>query len=206
MDFIINKNQLNLILEENEKDKLVNNLKILNDFSKDLISDTSKTFLINTKIFITWGTSIAGFLYPVDNFIRTNYVDISDTNRNLILIGVFMMLFFNTREDTRRIVNKIFRLGFKNEFKQIFKKSKELRDSFKSFLRGLNITVDQTVELISYSFLIPIVGDITSILNDPSTTAENIELIAKRILGSGLVSLGYNSLKLILKRLSAIFR
>lgn len=206
MDFIINKNQLNLILEENEKDKLVNNLKILNDFSKDLISDTSKTFLINTKIFITWGTSIAGFLYPVDNFIRTNYVDISDTNRNLILIGVFMMLFFNTREDTRRIVNKIFRLGFKNEFKQIFKKSKELRDSFKSFLRGLNITVDQTVELISYSFLIPIVGDITSILNDPSTTAENIELIAKRILGSGLVSLGYNSLKLILKRLSVIFR
>lgn len=206
MDFIINKNQLNLILEENEKDKLVNNLKILNDFSKDLISDTSKTFLINTKIFITWGTSIAGFLYPVDNFIRTNYVDISDTNRNLILIGVFMMLFFNTREDTRRIVNKIFRLGFKNEFKQIFKKSKELRDSFKSFLRGLNITVDQTAELISYSFLIPIVGDITSILNDPSTTAENIELIAKRILGSGLVSLGYNSLKLILKRLSVIFR
>lgn len=206
MDFIINKNQLNLILEENEKNKLVNNLKILNDFSKDLISDTSKTFLINTKIFITWGTSIAGFLYPVDNFIRTNYVDISDTNRNLILIGVFMMLFFNTREDTRRIVNKIFRLGFKNEFKQIFKKSKELRDSFKSFLRGLNITVDQTVELISYSFLIPIVGDITSILNDPSTTAENIELIAKRILGSGLVSLGYNSLKLILKRLSVIFR
>lgn len=206
MDFIINKNQLNLILEENEKDKLVNNLKILNDFSKDLISDTSKTFLINTKIFITWGTSIAGFLYPVDNFIRTNYVDISDTNRNLILIGVFMMLFFNTREDTRRIVNEIFRLGFKNEFKQIFKKSKELRDSFKSFLRGLNITVDQTAELISYSFLIPIVGDITSILNDPSTTAENIELIAKRILGSGLVLLGYNSLKLILKRLSVIFR
>lgn len=206
MDFIINKNQLSLILEESEKNKLVDNLKTLNEFSKDLISNTTKTFSINTKIFVTWGTSIAGFLYPVDNFIRTNYVDISDENRNLILIGVFLMLFFNTREDTRRILKEIHRLGFKTEFRQILRKSRELKDSFKSFLRGLNITMDQTTELIAYCFLIPIIGDITSILNDPETSKENIELILKRILGSGLVTLGYNAFKQILKRLSVFFR
>lgn len=206
MDFIINKNQLSLILEESEKNKLVDNLKTLNEFSKDLISNTTKTFSINTKIFVTWGTSIAGFLYPVDNFIRKNYVDISDTNRNLILIGVFLMLFFNTREDTRRILKEIYKLGFKTEFRQILRKSRELKDSFKSFLRGLNVTIDQTTELIAYCFLIPIIGDITSILNDPETSKENIELILKRILGSGLVTLGYNTFKQILKRLSVFFR
>jgi len=205
MNFLINEKQFNLILEDSGRDRLIDNLKTLNQFAKDILSNTSTTFLLNTKIFLTWGTSIAGFLYPVDNFIKTNYIDISDSNRNLILVGVFLMLFFNTKESTKKIVEEIYKLGFKTEFNQILKKSKHLKTSFKSFLRGLNITTDQTVELIAYCFLIPIIGDINNIIMDSSNYENDIELIVKRIVASGMVLIGYNTGKKLFQKLFKLF-
>lgn len=205
MDFLISDKQLTLILEDSGRDRIISGLKTLNEFAKDIISKSSSTFLVNTKIFVTWGTSIAGFLYPIDNFIKTNYIDIPDSDRNLILIGVFLMLFFNTKESTKKIVEEIYKLGFKTEFKEILEKSKQLKTSFKSFLRGLNISTDQTMELIAYCFLIPIIGDINNIIMDSSDYENDVELIVKRIIGSGLVLIGYNTGKKLFQKLFKLF-
>ena len=71
MDFLITETQLKTILNEEKSSKIINSLKYLNSFTKELIIKAKKDWNLDFKFLITWGTSIGGFAPPLNHFIRT---------------------------------------------------------------------------------------------------------------------------------------
>ncbi len=60
----------------------------MKSFTNNMVSKILKTYDINLKMFLTWGTSIAGLVMPLNEFLRTGNFNLSESERYLVLSGI----------------------------------------------------------------------------------------------------------------------
>jgi hypothetical protein len=207
MDFLITETQLKTILNEEKSSKIINSLKYLNSFTKELIIKAKKDWNLDFKFLITWGTAIGGFAAPLNHFIRTGDFNLTDKQITLILIGIISVYYYNNKRALSKIIEIIKSEGIENEFKQVLSKSKELKNSFVKFMTSINKTMSDTFSIMRYAFLIPIISDdIMETLIGGSDVKTATALIVKRLLAYGVITFGSdilsNVIESILKRLS----
>ena len=186
MEFLITESQLKLILQEQDQSKMSDYMKEMYSYTKNLVDKSKKIYGLNLKLFLTWGASIGGFVLPLDNFIKTGRFELNDVEQTLILIGIACSIFYDNSRTLKLIYKKIKEHGLEDVFKEVLVKSKNLKSSFSRFLSSANVTVSSSLDLLAYSFLIPIITDIL----DASVNG-GIEImsktIAKRLIASGVV-------------------
>ena len=207
MDFLITETQLKTILNEEKSSKIINSLKYLNSFTKELIIKAKKDWNLDFKFLITWGTAIGGFAAPLNHFIRTGDFNLTDKQITLILIGIVSVYYYNNKSALMKILQIIKSEGIENEFKQVLSKSKELKNSFVKFMISINKTMSDTFSIMRYAFLIPIISDdIMETLIGGSDVKTATSLIVKRLLAYGAITFGSdilsNVIEGILKKLS----
>jgi hypothetical protein len=206
MDFIINENQLRAILREQDESKMTNYMKRLYSFTKEVVNRVSKKYDLNVKMFLTWGTSVGGLILPLDNFIRNGSFNVTDDQRYLILAGIASILFFNNKKTTKELIKKIDEEGLKNTFNIVLKKSEELEEAFVGFLNGIKISVGTFLDTVAYAFLIPIITDIQHYISNSSDPRETGKIILERLIASGIVVMGAETLSALIAKLIRKFK
>jgi hypothetical protein len=204
MDFLVNESQLRVILQEQDKSKMTDYMKELYSFTSNLVNKAKKTYGFNLKLLLTWGASVGGLVMPLDGFIRTGRFELTDQQATLILIGVACTHFFDNAKTLKSILTKIKEEGLEDTFKEVLIKSRNLKDSFFRFMKSANVTIKSTLELVTYSFLIPIITDIQSAFMEGADLQTTAMTIAKRLVASGVVIVGQialtDTIKKILKK------
>jgi len=206
MDFIINENQLRAILREQDESKMTNYMKRLYSFTKEVVNRVGKKYDLNVKMFLTWGTSVGGLILPLDNFIRNGSFNVTDDQRYLILAGIASILFFNNKKTTKELIKKIDEEGLKNTFNIVLKKSEELEEAFVGFLNGIKISVGTFLDTVAYAFLIPIITDIQHYISNSSDPKETGKIILERLIASGIVVMGAETLSALIAKLIRKFK
>ena len=207
MDFLITESQLKTILNEEKSSKIVDSLKYLNSFTKELIIKVKKDWDLDFKFLTTFGTAIGGFAAPLNHFIRTGDFELTDSQITLILIGIVALYYYNNKSSLMKIIEIIKSEGIENEFNRVLLKSKELKKSFVKFMTRINKTMSDTFSIMKFAFLIPIISDdIMETLIGSSDVKTATTLIVKRLLAYGAITLSSevlsNVIEGILKRLS----
>jgi hypothetical protein len=201
MEFLITESQLKLILQEQDQSKMSDYMKEMYSYTKNLVEKSKKIYGFNLKLLLTWGASIGGFVLPLDNFIKTGRFELNDVDQTLILIGIACSVFYDNSRTLKLIYKKIKENGLEDVFKEVLVKSKNLKSSFSRFLSSVNVTVSSSLDLLAYSFLIPIITDIL----DASVNGGDIEImsktIAKRLIASGVVIVSQVFLSEAIKKL-----
>ena len=201
MEFLITESQLKLILQEQDQSKMSDYMKEMYSYTKNLVDKSKKIYGLNLKLLLTWGASIGGFVLPLDNFIKTGRFELNDVEQTLILIGISCSIFYDNSRTLKLIYKKIKEHGLEDVFKEVLVKSKNLKSSFSRFLSSANVTVSSSLDLLAYSFLIPIITDIL----DASVNGGDIEImsktIAKRLIASGVVIVSQVFLSEAIKKL-----
>ena len=201
MEFLITESQLKLILQEQDQSKMSDYMKEMYSYTKNLVDKSKKIYGLNLKLLLTWGASIGGFVLPLDNFIKTGRFELNDVEQTLILIGIACSIFYDNSRTLKLIYKKIKEHGLEDVFKEVLVKSKNLKSSFSRFLSSANVTVSSSLDLLAYSFLIPIITDIL----DASVNGGDIEImsktIAKRLIASGVVIVSQVFLSETIKKL-----
>jgi len=187
MNFIINESQLRLITESITPSKMAENCRKMNSFTNRLVSKVNKKYGLNLRLLATWGPAVGGLVMPLDNYIKTGSFEADDTQRALILVGVAATLLFDNSRTLKSIVKKIKEEGLMETFEIALVKGMELKTSFTRFLESLNTSIGSLSELVSYSFLIPIIGDIQKIITKNTDILLASETIAERMISSGVV-------------------
>lgn len=205
MDFLINESQLRLILQEQDESKMSEYMKELYSFTSNLVNRAKKTYGLNIRLLLTWGASVGGLVMPLDNFIRNGRFELTDEQMTLILAGIACSYFYENTKTLKLILTKIKEEGLEETFKEILVKSKNLKNSFTKFLKSANVTIGSTLELVTYSFLIPIISDIQSATTNNEDLHTISMRIAERLVASGVVIIGQitltETIKKILKKL-----
>lgn len=206
MDFIINENQLRAILREQDESKMTNYMKRLYSFTKEVVNRVGKKYDLNVKMFLTWGTSVGGLILPLDNFIRNGSFNVTDDQRYLILAGITSILFFNNKKTTKELIKKINEEGLKDTFNNVLRKAEELEDSFIEFLNGIKISVGTFLDTVAYAFLIPIITDIQHYISNSGDPIETGKIILERLIASGVVVMGAETLSALMAKLIRKFK
>jgi len=186
MDFLINESQLRLILQEQDQSKMSDYMKEMYSYTSNLVDRAKSIYGLNLKLLLTWGASVGGFVLPLDEFIRTGRFELNEAEQTLILVGIACSVFYDNSRALKLIYKKIKEQGLEDTFKEVLIKSKNLKNSFSKFLSSANVTISSSLDLVAYSFLIPI---ITDILNGASSGDVGMvaKTIAKRLVASGVV-------------------
>ena len=187
MDFLINESQLNFLVESVNTEKFTRNMKQLNSFTVNLINKAKRIFGLNFKFLVTWGPVIGGFVGPLDKYIRDNYLEFSEDSIILITLGIACTYFYQNKKETKKLYEQIEKEGLVSFFEEMLLKSKQLKDSFVSFMESLNLTLGTTVEMIHYSFLIPIINDLQQVAHGATSITNASKIIVERLLTSGVV-------------------
>jgi hypothetical protein len=187
MDFLINESQLRIILQEQDKSKMSDYMKELYSFTSNLVNRVKKTYGLNIRLLLTWGASVGGLVMPLDNFIKNGRFELTDEQTILILAGIACSYFYENTKTLKLILSKIKEEGLEETFKEILVKSKNLKNSFLKFLKSANVTLGSTLELVTYSFLIPIITDIQSAVTNSEDLHTIAMRISERLIASGVV-------------------
>ena len=206
MDFIINENQLRAILREQDESKMTNYMKRLYSFTKEVVNRVGKKYDLNVKMFLTWGTSVGGLILPLDNFVRNGSFNVTDDQRYLILAGITSILFFNNKKTTKELIKKITEEGLKEPYTQILSKAKELKSAFMDFLISMNVSVGTFLDTVAYAFLIPIITDIQHYISNSGDPIETGKIILERLIASGVVVMGAETLSALMAKLIRKFK
>ena len=201
MDFLINESQLRTILMEQDKSKLSGYMKKLHSFTNNIVNRVSKSYGLNLKMLMTWGTSVGGMVMPLDNYIRTGNFDLTDDQRYLVLAGIAFIMFYENKRGLTKILEKIKEEGLEDVFKSGLEKAKDLKDSFKTFLSSINVTVGSFLDTVAYSFLIPIILDIQSVASGSTDLKEASIMITERLIASGVVVVSAKVLASVIKKI-----
>ncbi len=187
MDFLINESQLRVILQEQDQSKMSDYMKEMYSYTDGLVDRAKKIYGLNLKLLLTWGASVGGFVLPLDNFIKTGRFNLTEEQQVLILIGIASTYFYDNSRAIKLILKKIKAEGLEDVFKEVLIKSKNLKNSFFKFLDSSNITLGSSMDLISYSFLIPIINDIFEVAYHGGSIDTMVNLIVKRLVASGVI-------------------
>jgi len=206
MDYILTKPQLKLILENRDKSKLSQEIKSFYLFTKEISDRVKSKYNIDFKLLITWGSAIGGFVMPLDNYIRSGDFNLNDDQIALILVGCAATVVLDNERISLQVIKSIKDEGIIKTFQKILNVSKELKNSFLDFLISLNMSVGNIVSLIRYSFLIPILPDLMSYVNNESDLLETTEIIVNRILASGVLTVSYEILSQIIRNTLSRFK
>jgi hypothetical protein len=201
MDFLINESQLRTILMEQDKSKLSGYMKKLHSFTNNIVNRVSKSYGLNLKMLMTWGTSVGGMVLPLDTYLRTGNFDLTDDQRYLVLAGIAFIMFYENKRGLTKILEKIKEEGLEDAFKSGLEKAKDLKESFKSFLSSINVTVSSFLDTVAYSFLIPIILDIQTVASGSTDLKESSIMIAERLIASGVVVVTAKVLASVIKKI-----
>lgn len=201
MEFLITEQQLRLLLKEEERSQLKSDMKKLNSFTKQLVNRVLKSYGINLRMLMTWGTSVGGMVLPLDQFLRTQNLNLTEEQQALILTGIVFTLFFETKKPFEKVISKIKEEGLMNVFENGLRKGSELKESFSNFIMSLGVGTSNFLDTIAYSFLIPIITDIYSVATETQDIEQAAILIAERLIASGVILVSGQSLTLLIKKI-----
>lgn len=206
MEFLISQSQLQLILNEQRgDDNISDSLKRMKSFTNNMVGKVLKTYDINLKMFLTWGTSIAGLVMPLNEFLKSGNLQLNENERYLVLCGVAFLIFFEGKRGMQKLLMKIKEEGLEEVFDATILKAYQLKDAFTDFLRSTKIISSQFLEIISYAFLIPIIGDIQGLVANTTDLKSTAIMVAERLIASGAILLSrevlLNLVRKLIKRL-----
>ncbi len=201
MEFLITESQLKKILTEQERSRMDGYMKQLNSFTKQIVNRVLKSYGLNLRMLLTWGTSVGGMVLPLDRYLRTGNFDLTDNQRMLVLAGIAFTLFFETKSPLSKLLKLIKEEGLSDVYEVGLNKGKQLKESFLNFMSSVNVSTGSFMDTVAYSFLIPIITDIQEAAMNGGDPKETAIMIAQRLSASGVVIIGSQVLSRTIKKI-----
>jgi len=199
MEYILTESQLKRIILEEKNGDLTQNLRNLYDETKKLLEECAVTWGLNAKFLVTWGASLGGMILPLKNYLEGKHPELTHEQVILLILGVACNYFYDNEIFIRKVITKIKKEGLLDVFKDVYSKAEELRRALGEFLKSIKITANTMYSILSYAFILPILGDIYN-LSQGDDVMESVKLIGQRIAASGVVLIMGAGLNNLLKK------
>ncbi len=206
MTILIEQSQKNKLLLESKGSQFSKIIEKNYELAKKVLEETSKQINMDLKFLITWGATLGGMIGPINDFVHGNYPSLNDIQTSLILTGIIATYYFENQELVKKIYKKLKEERIFGIFMKVIKKSDELRDAFLDFIQSLGLTFHKVTNMISYSFLIPVIPMIYELCVSEIGSDKDISEIIFRFLSFGLVAGTGVSLKQLITKIVKRFR
>lgn len=200
MKLLITESQYKKIILESTSNGMLEYLNELKEVCQRAIKQTQEDLKINLNMLVMWGAGVAGFMGPLNEYIRTNNFEINEYQSSAILCAATAVLLNESSRDIKKILHYIEENGIKDVFFDVVRKGEKLKKAFIKFLSSLNLVTYKMTNILSYTFIIPILPMLWELSNkgfDESVAKE----IATRLLSFGITGFSANMIKNLISKL-----
>lgn len=155
----------------------------MKNFSKIVITNTKADVLLNLKLLLIWGAGVGSVINQITNYLQYKNTNFSKYEIVLMICSIIAIAF--------------------DELKNVFNKTEEL--TLKKILYTVNNTFYTFVNVITYSFIIPLLDIIWKFSHDVNNQELKQEIIIRFTLFAVISIIGNFSKELIaelIKRLN----
>jgi len=206
MKIIITESQKRIILTESLGDKIETVLKQSEERTKTIVDDIKEQVQVNVKFLLTWGAGIGGFVSPVADFLEGEYPNLQPMDVSLILTAIIFTYFTDNEESLKNLKNKIEEKGLTQILFRTLSKTDELYEAFFNFMKSLGKTFQSILNMLSYTFIIPILPLLYRMITSDDINVSNYTEIAERIAGFSTLTISGVLFGRLLKRLIKRFK
>ncbi len=203
---LINENQKRRLILEGSGDFIVETLSKNYEFVRKVIKDSSSQIGLNLEFLVSWGATIGGFVGPLEEFLRGVEPSLSDLEISLILTGIISSYYLDNKEYVKKIIDTIKDKGLYKPFKKVLTKSKEFKSVFSDFIGSLGITLHKVTNILSYTFILPLLPIIYKMVTENNISSSEINNLSKRLIGFGLLTVSGIILKQLLTKIAKRFK
>jgi len=206
VSILITENQKRLLLKESLLKDVSEVIKNNYEVASEILKSSKEQMGVNLQFLITWGASIGGFVGPLTQFVEGNNPELTSTQVTSIMIGVIATFYLDNRETILKIVNRLKEDGLFDVYIKAVSKGKELKRSFVRFIESLNMTLHKVTNMMTYTFIIPLVEKILSMSQSGEITNDDIKQLAMRIASFGLLTVSSITVVTLIKRMVNRFK
>jgi hypothetical protein len=206
VSILITENQKRLLLKESLLKDVSEVIKNNYEVASEILKSSKEQMGVNLQFLMTWGASIGGFVGPLTQFVEGNNPELTSTQVTSIMIGVIATFYLDNRETILKIVNRLKKDGLFDVYIKAVSKGKELKRSFVRFIESLNMTLHKVTNMMTYTFIIPLVEKILSMSQSGEITNDDIKQLAMRIASFGLLTVSSITVVTLIKRMVNRFK
>lgn len=206
VSILITENQKRLLLKESLLKDVSEVIKNNYEVASEILKSSKEQMGVNLQFLMTWGASIGGFVGPLTQFVEGNNPELTSTQVTSIMIGVIATFYLDNRETILKIVNRLKEDGLFDVYIKAVSKGKELKRSFVRFIESLNMTLHKVTNMMTYTFIIPLVEKILSMSQSGEITNDDIKQLAMRVASFGLLTVSSITVVTLIKRMVNRFK
>ena len=199
MKVILTESQFNTLLKENYKEKVGGSLMNLSKFSNKVVRDASNQLKFDFRFLVTYGAGIGSILQSVFDYLEGNFTGLSETQLAGLAVMAVGVVFFENK-DLKSQVQNIEDMGLSSELDNVVSYTQNLKNKFSNLLKVLGLSIHRTSNIISYSFLIPLLSIIIEIVTLHGVDSSQFSMLIESLLTSGLIAVEGVALRDILMR------
>lgn len=206
MRIIITESQTKKVLTESIAEEMGNTLKSGYESIKNTITKAAEQIGMNLQFMLTWGAGISGFMGPIEDFVKGRFPELNDMELSLILTGIIATYYFENKKATKKIYEKIQKEGLGYVFEKVLKKSDKFLSVFGKFIESLTPTIHTVMNMMSYTFIIPLLPMIYQTVQSGMIENVNFDELTKMLMGFGGLTISSLLVKNILLKISRRFK
>lgn len=187
MKVLITEEQYQILLNERINEKINSILKRLDDLVKKIISDVKNQFKISTKFALTYGAGIGALMEPVEKFLNNEFTGLESWQISSLIIAAISIVYFEGKE-YYQLKKDLENQGLSDELNVTISKVEELKDKFSNMLSILGISVYRAGDILAYTFLLPILGTLISVVTTFGVDSVEFEKLIATLVSSGLIT------------------
>jgi hypothetical protein len=201
MNVLITEEQSKIILVEGMPDILSTMYEKSTDFSANLYKRIAKRLKFNLKILLTFGAGVGGLMQPLMDMLDGKFNGLTEDQKLLIVVATICIVFNEGKEILKQVIPKIEEEGLEKEFRYSLLKTKRLVTVFKGFLGTLGNSAAFMTDVMSYIYLIPLLGYLTIALQGNSLTPDQVDSLVKTLAATGVLHMSTAALEEIVQRI-----
>jgi len=187
MRVILTENQYRFLLKESFNEKIGSSLSRMSEFSNRVVSDAFNQLKFDFRFLTTYGAGIGAILQSVFDYLQGNFTGLDNTQIAGLTVMAIGVVFFENK-DLKENLNKIKELGLSSQLNNAVSFTEKLKSKFSYLLKLLGMTVHRTSNIISYSFLIPILSIVIEIVTKHGVDSNQFQMLIESLLTSGLIA------------------
>jgi len=187
MKVVLTESQFKKILLEGYKEQINNKLMSMHDFSRKVVNDAMTQLKFDFRFLVSYGAGIGAILQSVFEYLDGNFNGLDDAQIAGLTVMAVGVVFFENK-DLRTLLNKFKDEGLSSELDNAVSFTEKLKDKFAYLLKLLGMSIHRTSNIISYSFLIPILSIVIDLVTKHGVDSSQFSMFIEALLTSGLIA------------------
>lgn len=204
MKVIITEQQYRTLLTEGYKDKINASLNHYEKLVDKIVKDVSNQYKISGKFALTYGAGIGAIMVPVKEYLHNQFTGLEPWQISSLVIAAISIVFFEGKE-YYQLKKQLEQEGLDDELKSAVEKTNSIKDKFADMLNILGLSVYKGLDVVSYTFLLPILGMLINVLSNFGFESVEFATLVQALLTSGAITTAGVVIRDVLQKIASTF-